>query len=237
MSNLSKESETEEASRSSEPSRRRRQTEEKEASAARKRQRVQGSLLKGVQLKPDAEWRPLYTLGKHHLFLERWSPFYKQAYDFVIAVAEPVARPDLFHEYRLTRYSLYAAMAIGLEPSTIVAVLDRLSKTTPPKEMKKFIEDEAERFGAARLVLQQGKYFIESREASVLSKLLESSDIEASRVLSLEDNDTSSSSSPPSSSSSSSSSSSFSSASSSSSSSSFRVTRTAMEDSRNLQYS
>ena len=97
------------------------------------------SLVKGVVLKADHHIRPLYTLGKNHIFLETFSPFYAQAVDFLVAIAEPVARCDLFHEYYLSRYSLFAAMAIGLDPSTIVAVLDRLSKTTPPKEMKAFI--------------------------------------------------------------------------------------------------
>ncbi len=36
-----------------------------------------------------------------------------QAYDFLIAIAEPVCRPALMHEYKLTPYSLYAAVSVG----------------------------------------------------------------------------------------------------------------------------
>ncbi len=62
------------------------------------------------------------------VFLESFSRIYKQAYDFLIAIAEPVCRPKLVHEYILTAHSLYAAVSVGLETQTIIAVLDRLSK-------------------------------------------------------------------------------------------------------------
>ena len=34
----------------------------------------------------------------------------------------------MIHEYVITRYSLYAAISVGLVPNDIVTVLDRLSK-------------------------------------------------------------------------------------------------------------
>ena len=66
------------------------------------------------------------------IFLESFSRIYKQAYDFLIAIAEPVCRPKLVHEYMLTPHSLYAAVSVGLETQTIILVLDRLSKACPP---------------------------------------------------------------------------------------------------------
>jgi hypothetical protein len=51
-----------------------------------------------------------------------------QAYDFLIAIAEPVCRPECVHEYQLTPHSLYAAVSVGLETETIINVLNRLSK-------------------------------------------------------------------------------------------------------------
>ena len=65
------------------------------------------------------------------IFLETYSPVYKQAYDFLIAVSEPVCRPEAVHEYVMTPHSLYAAVSVGLETDTIVAVLNRLSKVCP----------------------------------------------------------------------------------------------------------
>ena len=63
-----------------------------------------------------------------HIFLETFSPIYKQAYDFLIAIAEPVCRPECVHEYQLTPHSLYAAVSVGLTTTTIISVLNRLSK-------------------------------------------------------------------------------------------------------------
>ena len=56
---------------------------------------------------------------------------YRQAYDFLIAIAEPVCRPECVHEYVLTPHSLYAAVSIGLNTQTIITVLNRLSKARP----------------------------------------------------------------------------------------------------------
>jgi len=81
------------------------------------------------------------------IFLETYSPVYKQAYDFLIAIAEPVCRPESVHEYVLTPHSLYAAVSVGLETSTIVTVLNRLSKVALPQEIKDFIVASTSNYG------------------------------------------------------------------------------------------
>lgn len=73
-------------------------------------------------------YRPLWVCPDGRIFLESFSRIYKQAYDFLIAIAEPVCRPKSVHEYMLTPHSLYAAVSVGLETETIISVLDRLSK-------------------------------------------------------------------------------------------------------------
>ena len=49
------------------------------------------------------------------IFLEAFSPYYTQAYDFLVAIAEPVSRPEFIHQYRVSTYSLYAAVAVGID--------------------------------------------------------------------------------------------------------------------------
>ena len=66
--------------------------------------------------------RPLWVCPDGRIFLETFSPVYRQAYDFLIAIAEPVCRPECVHEYVLTPHSLYAAVSIGLTTQTIIAV-------------------------------------------------------------------------------------------------------------------
>ena len=45
-----------------------------------------------LELKKDHTNRPLWACGNGRIFLETFSPLYKQAYDFLIAIAEPVCR-------------------------------------------------------------------------------------------------------------------------------------------------
>jgi Helicase conserved C-terminal domain len=81
------------------------------------------------------------------IFLETYSRVYKQAYDFLIAIAEPVCRPESVHEYVLTPHSLYAAVSVGLETDTIIAVLNRLSKVPLPPEIADFVRASTENYG------------------------------------------------------------------------------------------
>ncbi|OWM85302.1 hypothetical protein CDL15_Pgr028089 [Punica granatum] len=100
-----------------------------------------------LELKPDHANRPLWACADGRIFLETFSPLYKQAYDFLIAIAEPVCRPESMHEYNLTPHSLYAAVSVGLETETIITVLSKLSKTKLPKEMIDFIHASTANYG------------------------------------------------------------------------------------------
>lgn len=53
---------------------------------------------------------------------------------------QPVCRPEHIHEYRLTAYSLYAAVSVGLQTSDIIEYLRRLSKTSIPDGIVEFIK-------------------------------------------------------------------------------------------------
>ncbi|CAH8390785.1 unnamed protein product [Eruca vesicaria subsp. sativa] len=100
-----------------------------------------------LELKPDHVNRPLWACGDGRIFLETFSPLYKQAYDFLIAIAEPVCRPESMHEYKLTPHSLYAAVSVGLETETIISVLNKLSKTKLPNDMIDFIKASTANYG------------------------------------------------------------------------------------------
>ncbi|KAI9075133.1 hypothetical protein K1719_042864 [Acacia pycnantha] len=137
-----------------------------------------------LELKKDHANRPLWSCGNGRIFLETFSPLYKQAYDFLIAIAEPVCRPESMHEYNLTPHSLYAAVSVGLETETIISVLNKLSKTMLPKEMIKFIQDSTANYGKVKLVLKKNRYFIESPFPEVLKTLLRDEVISRSRITS-----------------------------------------------------
>lgn len=57
-----------------------------------------------------------------------------------MAISEPVCRPTHVHEYKLTAYSLYAAVSVGLQTSDIIEYLQKLSKTSVPDGIVQFIK-------------------------------------------------------------------------------------------------
>ncbi|GJP33515.1 hypothetical protein CLOM_g18048 [Closterium sp. NIES-68] len=136
-----------------------------------------------MQLKEDHVQRPMWVCPDGRIILETYSPLYKHAYDFLIAIAEPVCRPENVHEYNLTPHSLYAAVSVGLDTNTIISVLDRLSKTKLSADIIAFIRDSTQNYGKVKLVLQRNKYFVESPYPNVLRELLRDDVIRRARIM------------------------------------------------------
>lgn len=136
-----------------------------------------------MPLKLDHSSRPLWiSPDDGHIILEGFNALAEQAQDFLIAIAEPVSRPSFMHEYKLTPYSLYAAVSVGLEPNDIIEVLNRLSKVPVPKSVLDFIREYTASFGKIKLVLKQNKYFVESSHPEILQMLLRDDVIGQARI-------------------------------------------------------
>ena len=135
-----------------------------------------------LKLKSDHMSRPIWIAKDGVILLEAFSPLYQQAYDFLVAIAEPVARPQYVHKYRLTRNSLYAAVSINIDTETILTVMKRLCKSDLPDEVERFVRECTSTFGKAKLVLKDNNFFIESAHPDVLRKLLSIPMIAAARV-------------------------------------------------------
>jgi DNA excision repair protein ERCC-3 len=133
-------------------------------------------------LKPDNSVRPLWVAPNGHIFLETFSPVYKHAHDFLIAISEPVCRPEHIHEYKLTAYSLYAAVSVGLQTHDIVEYLKRLSKTSIPEGILEFIRLCTLSYGKVKLVLKHNRYYVESPFPEVLQKLLKDPVVQQCRL-------------------------------------------------------
>lgn len=115
-----------------------------------------------LKLREDATNRPLWVAPDGHIFLETFSPVYRHAQDFLIAISEPVSRPEYIQEYKLTSYSLYAAVSVGLQTEDIIEYLKRLSKTTLPDGICEYIKMCTLSYGKVKLVLKHNRYFVES---------------------------------------------------------------------------
>ncbi|KAF1775978.1 Helicase XPB/Ssl2, N-terminal domain [Phytophthora cactorum] len=111
-----------------------------------------------LDMKPDHEARPVWVCPNGRIFLEAFSPIYKQAYDFLVAISEPVSRPEFLHEYKLTPYSLYAAVSVSIETESILKLRQGQARAAPQRVLR------------------------ESLYPEVLRKLLEHEHIRAARV-------------------------------------------------------
>ncbi|KAF6113676.1 ERCC excision repair 3, TFIIH core complex helicase subunit [Phyllostomus discolor] len=139
-----------------------------------------------MPLKADHISRPLWVAPDGHIFLEAFSPVYKYAQDFLVAIAEPVCRPTHVHEYKLTAYSLYAAVSVGLQTSDITEYLRKLSKTGIPEGIIQFIKLCTVSYGKVKLVLKHNRYFVESSHPDVIQHLLQDPVIRECRLRSSE---------------------------------------------------
>jgi DNA excision repair protein ERCC-3 len=93
------------------------------------------------------------------------------------------SRPEFIHEYKLTTYSLYAAVSVGLETNDILEVLNRYSKVPVPESIAKFIRDCTASYGKVKLVLKHNKYYVESSHPDLIQKLLRDPIIRGARVI------------------------------------------------------
>lgn len=137
---------------------------------------------KVLKLKADHEKRPIWVTKDNLIILEAFSPIYKQAYDFVVAIAEPESRPEYVHCYRLTENSLYAAVAV-FDTESIIKFLGRLCKTDLPNEVANYVRECTYTFGKAKIVLKDNKFYIESKYQEILRELLKNPIIRNARVL------------------------------------------------------
>lgn len=88
------------------------------------------------------------------------------------------------HEYKITAYSLYAAVSIGLETHDIISVLSHLSKTPVPESIRQLIMDCTVSYGKIKLVLKRNRYYVETTDPKVLQMLLEDPIVSSARVMS-----------------------------------------------------
>ena len=107
---------------------------------------------------------------------------YRHAHDFLIAIAEPVSRPEHIHEYKLTAYSLYAAVSVGLQTDNIIEYLRLLSKTNLPAGIVEFIQLCTVSYGKVKLVLKHNRYFVESQYPEIIQKLIKDPEIQKCRL-------------------------------------------------------
>ena len=98
---------------------------------------------------PDA---PLYMTADGTLIVEAFRlPRHMQ--HFISTVADPITRPALMHEYRISTYSLYTAVSMGWTCDSILSTLQSLCKTAMPESVVQRIRATTRRYGKVRIIL------------------------------------------------------------------------------------
>ena len=134
-----------------------------------------------LKLKNDHSTRQLWVTSDAIVILEVFHQNSSTAQDFLASIAEPITRPTHIHEYKITPYSLYAAVSVGMETEDIIEVLESLCKTVLPEKLLKFIRNCTTSYGKIKLVLRENKYSVESTHPEVIRLLLNDSVISSAR--------------------------------------------------------
>ena len=134
-----------------------------------------------MKLKDGHKNLPLYVCPDGRIFLEAFSKLYIPAREFLVAISEPQCRPEFIHEFKLSPYSLYAAVSVGLQTEDIIKYLNLLSKTSLDEGLIEFIRKCTESTGKAKLVVKKNAYHIETDFPDIAQKLLQDPTIKACR--------------------------------------------------------
>ena len=131
-----------------------------------------------LALKKDSEFKPIWIGGARSdgedniILLEVNNPHYANCTEFMIAIAEPKGRPDHIHEYKLTKYSLYAAASIGFSQEQIEQRLNMYCKNEKiPEPVSEFIKEHCSSYGKVKLVLKSNKFCIETNDKASWEKI------------------------------------------------------------------
>lgn len=105
------------------------------------------------------------------ILLEAYSPSYRIATEFLIAIAEARMRPALIHEFEINSSSLYSAISLQYTTDAILSLLEKLSKNKLPDDVINFIKKNTVHYGKAKCVLEENHYFIECQEEDLFNRI------------------------------------------------------------------
>jgi DNA excision repair protein ERCC-3 len=134
--------------------------------------------------KDDSKYKPIIAVkakdSNPRIILQTMTDYYKEIVDFLVAIGEPIVRTKNFHEYELTKFSLYSASSMGVETSDIIQILENISKNALQKDLKDFIIENTKTYGMARLLLKKKRYFISCKNQEVFNIIKEIQEVKIS---------------------------------------------------------
>ena len=128
-----------------------------------------------ITYKDDSKYKPVIAVkakdSNPRIILQTMTDYYKEIVDFLVAIGEPIIRTKNFHEYELTKFSLYSASSMGLETNDIIQILENISKNYLQKDLKDFIIENTKTYGMARIILKKKRYFISCKNQEVFNTI------------------------------------------------------------------
>ena len=139
-----------------------------------------------ITYKEDSKYKPVIAVkakdANPRIILQTMTDYYKEIVDFLVAIGEPVIRTKNFHEYELSKFSLYSASSMGLETSDIIQILENISKNYLQKDLKDFIIENTKTYGMARIILKKKRYFISCKNQEVLKTIKQIQEVYTSNI-------------------------------------------------------
>ena len=139
-----------------------------------------------LSYKDDSKYKPVIAVkakdANPRIILQTMTDYYKEIVDFLVAIGEPVIRTKNFHEYELSKFSLYSASSMGLETSDIIQILENISKNYLQKDLKDFIIENTKTYGMARIILKKKRYFISCKNQEVLKTIKQIQEVYTSNI-------------------------------------------------------
>lgn len=104
------------------------------------------------------------------VFVETFSPKFKECYEFIVQIAETKSRQEFIHTYEINPASLFASVTLGMKFQSIISTLQSFNKMESISlDVREYIKKTTSSYGKCKLVLQDSVYFLESEEKMVLN--------------------------------------------------------------------
>ncbi|ELP91292.1 DNA repair helicase XPB2, putative [Entamoeba invadens IP1] len=126
-----------------------------------------------MKLKANHLELPMWVCTQSRIFVETSSDLFDEVSELLNRVAEAASRLKYIHEYRLTDNSIMTAFSFGMTPEELIISLDKYSKNILPDNVKSQIRQVGEKNQNLRLVLINGKYYLQAETEDQLKNVLD----------------------------------------------------------------
>ena len=124
-----------------------------------------------MRLKPNHHELPYWVCSNLYIIVDVSNPLADEVSDFINRIAEVKSRMDQIHEYCISDTTLNKAMSFGMNSEMICEILDKYSKNYLTSNVRDQITKIGRKEKSYKLVLSQGKYYLQCEKSEQCSKV------------------------------------------------------------------